>query len=437
MMRQRHHAAVHRSRNPTSLPLTVLCAIVFLFSWRQFFSLSPRRAHAPPLAADMCTGRLVNTDAVMLLAQKRHSTYDATHNTDIHATLTLLARNYPALPHADVLIWHEAQGDNRFSLSDVAASLPPTVNVRLCSLEATLGAWGPPRSLRSVPRETFWIPYVAHRRFHVRWPFTLPSSWACRRSQGCTRESRWSVGYRSMCRWYAVSMWPVLQGLGYRWVMRLDDDSEILSPMAANNVFDTMRSEGKRYGYRLYSKECSESFNAFVTAYIRNKATNHTLLSAADGDYCAGIGIVGYYNNWFVTEIAWWMTPAVREFALAFDDSHLTWTRRDNDLVFQTAAVRLFMPRTQRRLFLDFSYQHHTIMKGEVVWGGLAMGTTENRTSSDIVAAYMLDGARLTHHGLRVFECAFISELGASETGSVIVQHGDAPFCPTDPRLAL
>ena len=58
-----------------------------------------------------------------------------------------------------------------------------------------------------------------------------------------------------MIRFYAVTIWPTLHKLGYQWVMRLDDDSFILSPVKYN-VFNDIRRRGALYAYRTLSREC-------------------------------------------------------------------------------------------------------------------------------------------------------------------------------------
>ncbi len=50
-----------------------------------------------------------------------------------------------------------------------------------------------------------------------------------------------------------------------------------------------------------------------------------------------------------------------------------------NDLIFQTAAIKLFLPKAQRRRYADFSYQHHTITNGAVLYGGIESGWRDRR----------------------------------------------------------
>ena len=52
-----------------------------------------------------------------------------------------------------------------------------------------------------------------------------------------------------MMQFYAVRIWPFLNELGYTHVMRLDDDSYIYSKIVYN-LFEFMRVNEKRYGFR-------------------------------------------------------------------------------------------------------------------------------------------------------------------------------------------
>lgn len=73
--------------------------------------------------------------------------------------------------------------------------------------------------------------------------------------------------------------------------------------------------------------------------------------------YCPGPGKLGFYNNWFVTKISWWLEDhRVAALIGAFDRSNLIFTRRSNDLIFHTAAIKLFLPKAKRRRYADFSY---------------------------------------------------------------------------------
>ena len=94
--------------------------------------------------------------------------------------------------------------------------------------------------------------------------------------------------------------------------------------------------------------------------------------------YCEGPGKLGYYNNWFVTKIDWWnANPDVARMVDAFDRSNLIFSHRSNDLIFQTAVIKLLMPLAKRKRFADFTYQHHTVSDGVVKYGGIEAGYSD------------------------------------------------------------
>jgi len=320
---------------------------------------------------EWCSGVRRSRDAIVWLGQRKHSSYDATHRNTLNASMASVARFYAKVRDADVLVWHE--GDLTRADAD---ALEGATTVRFCLLGAKTG-WGKPAAQQGVQ---------------------------------LVRKNRWSLGYLSMIRWYAVTCWDVLHALGYSWVMRFDDDSFLLSPVPYN-VFEAMRTTSKVYGFRTLARECDRNFGAFVDEYVaRHDVLAEQLLDdgtifcekfpkrCADGKpptirrtrYCEGPGRLGFYNNWFVTDVEFWRSPNASSFRRAFDDSALIFSHRCNDLIFQTALVRLLLPRAQWRRFADFSYLHHTVRDGAVRWGGLETGY-DDPAADTTIAAYLAE----------------------------------------------
>ena len=142
----------------------------------------------------------------------------------------------------------------------------------------------------------------------------------------------------------------------------------------------------------------------------------------------------------------WWTSPPVAAFRAAFDDSALIFTHRNNDLIFQTAAVRLLLPRARWRRFADFSYVHHTIREGDVRWGGLETGYADAGAAATLQA--YLDawhaGERL-EGSARVAACDVQLTAGDGDFKRVsYVPHGKtrwvwlaAPYCNKNGRAPL
>ena len=103
--------------------------------------------------------------------------------------------------------------------------------------------------------------------------------------------------------------------------MRMDDDSFFLSPVPYN-IFEDIRRRGALYAYRTLSRECPVIFGDFVEDFVeyvsqtqRRLASMRQLLGPRRKQpgvsykpwYCPGPGRLGFYNNWFVTKISWWL----------------------------------------------------------------------------------------------------------------------------------
>ena len=338
-----------------------------------------------------------------MMVQNKHSTYDSRHSTEAGSVVDNLVHYYKAAADADVLLWH----DDNFTL----ASDSQTVNTRLCNLLES-GGWGPPEGMNvsSVLR-------------------VGPG-----KNKKNSKSTPFSLGYRNMIRFYSVTIWPTLYGLGYRFVMRIDDDSLFLSPVPYN-LFDRMREKGAIYAHRQTSTECGSSeFRPFVTKAL-NLSRRYCGFSKSDqkSRLAAEEEIQGFYNNFFVSDISWWLSPTVQRLVLAFDKSGLIYTRRDNDLVFQSAAVKLLSPRTAIYKYVDWAYAHITVNDGKWCHGGASTGTLKLSDVDAIERRFV----RWAHERYNVsviphrFHCA--PEVLLTRSRTKFFMHY-SPTCPTYDR---
>ncbi len=68
------------------------------------------------------------------------------------------------------------------------------------------------------------------------------------------RKGSHGIGYRHMCAWYANGVFHLLGTLGYKWVLRLDDDS-VIKAKVKHNLVTWMEANGKHYGYRMWRND--------------------------------------------------------------------------------------------------------------------------------------------------------------------------------------
>ena len=233
----------------------------------------------------------------------------------------------------------------------------------------------------------------------------------------------WGMGHRHMIRFYAVQIWDLLDEIGYDWMMRLDDDLFIHSKINYD-LFKFMEKNGYEYGYRVETKEGPAETRGFaeeVLAYLgaspprgpdgKNKhpsffaehfdpaplsvhfknATKAILMKVFPGrryimETSAHYDLWGYYNNFYISKVAFWKDEQVQAFINHFDRVGGWYKYRWNDLIFQTAALQVFMPKERIYRFTDWTYEHATIVEGKLGFGGIFEGLADQ--GSDAVTQF-------------------------------------------------
>ena len=69
----------------------------------------------------------------------------------------------------------------------------------------------------------------------------------------------------------------------------------------------------------------------------------------------------GIYNNFFVTNVSFWLRPDVQHFLRYVNRSNTIYTKRYNDILWQSTALKLFMEPARLHMFQDFAYEHVTV----------------------------------------------------------------------------
>ncbi len=311
------------------------------------------------------TPRSFRTNAIAILIQKQHSTYRRDSYGLLLQTLQLLRDNYLLqdypnnLDNVDVFLFHT--GEFHFTDAIVLESLLlettnyPVGIVKLVNLNNT-PYWRLPHNVRN-DNATEWL--VA---------------------------DIFPIGYRHMCRFFAITIWDFFQQLGtYDYILRLDEDSLILSPITYN-IFDFMKDRGYIYGFRMCSYELTH--HKFVPQWwerwhskIQHKAKRWPL----DWNLC------GIYDNFFVASTSFFQSKPVQAFLKQeIDQRGFIYRLRYGDLLVHSLAVYAFAPPERIHRFLDFTYQHMTFVVGEcpTLWGAIQAGYTDPKAKETLGKFY-------------------------------------------------
>lgn len=287
-------------------------------------------------------------NAIVYMAQKSHSSYQGRNSMELlQKSLELLFDNYLAQNHENtttVYIFHT--GD--FVDVDLQRLVPErhwalaSESMHLVDLNNTK-YWQLPDSVKNDD----------------------PNSWS--------QPDVYSVGYRHMIRWYAINLWTFFQeevnlnaGCNVRYIMRMDEESFLWSKISYN-LFAQMEGNQYQYGFR----SCSYEMHHVDRLWGRYQQTSNVVPKRK----FSGERLCGFYNNWFITDLKFWLRPDVQQYLHWVDGQGVIYRSRINDLVLQTSAVYAFMNSSRIHRFLDFTYEHMTHdQDGCPLWGVLAQG---------------------------------------------------------------
>ena len=156
---------------------------------------------------------------------------------------------------------------------------------------------------------------------------------------------------------------------------RMDDDSYLHSKIQYN-MFDFMRNNNKRYGFRMPVVEDANVPYQLVQTFLKqypNSTSQDQIETYVHNKE------VAFYNNWFIADISFFLTPPASLLLDTIDKSKIIYTNRTGDLAIQSTVVRLFLHPNEIEYFRDFTYEHMTLCtrdkcKGCPQNGGVARG---------------------------------------------------------------
>lgn len=165
-------------------------------------------------------------------------------------------------------------------------------------------------------------------------------------------EYETEIGYKHMCRFYAIQIYDILSEFDY--FLRLDDDSYLESPIKYD-IFAFLRQERLIYGYihgeNDYHPQTIKTLPHFTREYIE-KYHIKPLCSMDE------INEFYYYSNFTLTETSFWRRPDVQGYLHAVDESLGIYKYRWGDHVLQTLALKIFCEPQKIYHFKDFKYSH-------------------------------------------------------------------------------
>lgn len=168
-----------------------------------------------------------------------------------------------------------------------------------------------------------------------------------------------------MIRFYTMGIWKLVAAEGYAFVMRMDEESFLWSPITYN-LFEFMAAHRIEYGFRMAAWEHGHStapkrdFHSLVRQYVQERNVSvgwlldecpaaHRVIQNYSLSRCGEP--YGIYNNFFIANLSFWLRPDVQSFLTFVNRTHTIYTRRFNDILWQSAALKLFMDPERIHMF--------------------------------------------------------------------------------------
>lgn len=171
-----------------------------------------------------------------------------------------------------------------------------------------------------------------------------------------------SMGYRRMCRFWAMGVFhePAVRALEYYW--RLDTDLYLLRPIALD-PFRTLMRAPTDYLFGAWSREAPEvveglwdAVRAFAAA--RNHSTARLVAEYGAGRAGERYNLRMIYNNFEVVRVALWRDSAAYAdlYASALEEG--IFQRRWGDAPIRTLALALLFPEARVAQWRGLCYHH-------------------------------------------------------------------------------
>lgn len=197
------------------------------------------------------------------------------------------------------------------------------------------------------------------------------------------------LGYLHMCQFYSMQIYDFLDD--YDYFSRVDDDSFIETELGYD-LFDHMRDNDVEFLYRVTDidnhKESMNCLPNLVHEYVKErdieikgdwkfidpkltKDQPDDTRYGSDGGPSKGLwkkgihgwsskchSVLGYYSNFYATDLSFWRRPDVRDFLDYVSASGFIYYNRLGDQLVQTAALQLFACPDKISRNKDFQYTH-------------------------------------------------------------------------------
>jgi len=168
------------------------------------------------------------------------------------------------------------------------------------------------------------------------------------------------LGYTSMCRLWSGRLQSMSFLDGYKYYLRMDDDSLLMSDLPFD-PFEKMETEGLYYAYRRVVSDrwgVKELWNVTVPHLDADKVKTGSLPFLTSAGFYHGLQP---YNNFHVSRIDFWRDETWQRVWKDYNDNHLFYKHRVGDANVHAMAIMLMVQSDSKyEIWGSFPYVHNS-----------------------------------------------------------------------------
>lgn len=169
-----------------------------------------------------------------------------------------------------------------------------------------------------------------------------------------------SIGYRHMCWFFSGGLYKEPIMYSFKYYLRLDTDSYILSPLGYD-IFEQMQSVGYKYGYIEDAVQKDDpaviqglwNFSERVCTIFRQSLIVKPVHEIPEGQM--------YYTNFEVGDVEWFQSSAYSSFFKFIETNGGIYTKRWGDAPIKYLGINLFLENKYKLAIRGFIYQHGAV----------------------------------------------------------------------------
>jgi Glycolipid 2-alpha-mannosyltransferase len=168
------------------------------------------------------------------------------------------------------------------------------------------------------------------------------------------------IGYASMCRLWSFRLQAMDFLTPYRYYMRMDDDS-LLIDKPSYDPFLRMQERNLQYVWRRASGDRNgiAELSQIADPFLPEESRQSPFAVTSGGGKLVSLNGVSPYNNFHITQVGFWRTPAWRRVMDEVDAKHVFYSRQLGDATTHALAT-LFMEPGTYEAWPEFPYRHNT-----------------------------------------------------------------------------